>query len=208
MERGVYFPPSLPAKATWKEIFCKNWKRRFLWEADGALTKGDTEEESFNIQVSARFKPRSNNADDDDEMIYGGKKAVLPLHQRLSLIKMNRGLDSNKDAFEVLKNQGGWFGEEMQHRLPKDDDRDQGEMADSISPPSISLTGGVQLIDDENNSVILVDRIKGVRGFRFDNVIKDSASQGYVYETSTMQLITEFLNGYNATCIVYGQTGR
>lgn len=207
VERGVYFPPNLPPKVTWKEIFLKNWKRRFLWETDVGLSRGDTNEESFNIQVSARFKPRSKNADDNIEMVYGGKKAVLPLHQRLALIKMNRNLDSNKDAFEVLKNQGGWFGEEMQDRFPMDDDRDQGEMAEQVSPPSISLTGGVQLIDDKNDSVILVDRIKGVRGFRFDNVIKESASQGSVYETSTMQLITEFLNGYNATCIVYGQTG-
>jgi len=206
IEKGVYFPPTLPPKLSWKDMFLKNSKRRFLWETDVGLNKDESKEESFNIQVSARFKPRSKNADDNIEMVVGGKKAVLPLHQRLALIRMNRKLDSNKEAFEVLKDQGGWFGEEMQDRVPTDDDRDQGEMDERVSP-SLSLSGGVQLIDDENDSVILVDRIKGVRGYRFDNVIKESASQESVYEISTIQLVTEFLNGYNATCIVYGQTG-
>lgn len=207
IEKGVYFPPSLPPKLSWRGIFLKNWKRRFLWETDVGLNRNELKEESFNIQVSARFKPRSKNGDNDVEMEVGGKKAVLPLHQRLALIRMNRKLDSNEKAFQVLKDQGGWFGEEMQDRFPADDDRDQGEMVERASPSSLFLSGGVQLIDDENDSIILVDRIKGVRGFQFDNVIKESASQGSVYERSTIQLVTEFLNGYNATCIAYGQTG-
>jgi len=206
IERGVYFPPTLPSNTSWKDIFIRNWKRRFLWENDVESNSESLDEQSFNIQVSARFKPRSNNADDNNMSVVGGKRAVLPLHQRLELIRMNRKLDSNKEAFEVLKNQGGWFGEEMKDRFPVDDDRDPSEIAEG-SPPALSLSGGVQLIDDKNDSVILVDRIKGIRAFHFDNVVKESASQGLVYELSAMHLVTEFMNGYNATCIVYGQTG-
>lgn len=232
----------MPPRTTWRELFYHNWKRRFLWETDsggdgvkrgdGGEGEGDEEEdeeeeeeESFGIRVSARFKPRlvpRGSGDEDRMEVIGGKKAVLPLHQRLALIKMNRKLDSNKDAFKVLKHQGGWFGKEMNDRVPgktpeekiADEDRDQGETVERsqqsphpTQPSSVSLTGGVQLIDDANNSVVLVDRIKGLRGFRFDHVMKDSASQRSTYETATMRLVTEFLNGYNATCIVYGQTG-
>ena len=64
------------------------------------------------------------------------------------------------------------------------------------------------LIDEKSNFAILVDPTKGLRKFDFDNVFHQYVSQESVYTTTSMPLIAEFINGFNVSCIVYGQTGR
>jgi hypothetical protein len=47
----------------------------------------------------------------------------------------------------------------------------------------------------------------GLREFCFNSVMAKSDNQQRVYEKVARGLIMDFINGYNATAIVYGQTG-
>lgn len=119
---------------------------------------------------------------------------------------MNRNLKSNKDALQVLREQGDWFGENDDETLVDDNNRNyiRKSLRLKNQPPALS---GVTYIDCKNNSAVVVDRMKGLREFSFDKVLPEQSSQKYVYETTAMPLVSEFLNGFNATCLVYGQTG-
>lgn len=230
-ERGIYHPlnyvPSssctpitttktAPAGPSWKEIFLCNYNRKNLW-LNNNQTNNDQEENKmntkhFHIKVSARFRPKNDNKNEKFNQYHHEKKIALPLYQRLALIQMNRNLQSKKVAFEVLVQQGGWFGNdnEIQPDSKESDTRDDDSNSNAgkgISKPP-SLRGGVHLIDSKQNFAVLVDPTKGLRKFDFDNVFHDLSSQASVYSATTKPLITEFMNGFNVSCIVYGQTGR
>lgn len=209
IEYGVYFSSEKTGNVTWKSLYQKNLTKKTLWQRSLTSSKSrDVQKkcsEDFHINVAARFKPRTH-----DDSVDHAKKIALPLHQRLALIRVNRKLKSNKEAFQVLKEQGGWFGAEMRERfIPIDDDdsnnSEEKKREEEFAPPSLS--GGVQHIDIVRNSVVLVDRIQGLRKFEFDSVLNDSHDQKEVYLRTAMPLVTEFINGFNATCLVYGQTG-
>ena len=223
-ERGIYYPNNR-ISSSWRDMFIKNWKRRNLFVSGGNLKgrmdcdgdqfhirnpKGrmDCDSDQFHIQVSARFKPR--NIFNPNSNVTN-KKIVLPLHQRLALIQMSNGLKSKKEAFEILVQQGSWFGDAVKGSINLDDDideRDDIDLDNGITKGKTqSIRGGVHLIDPHKNCVVLVDKIKGLRKFVFDNVFEDNKSQEYVYQKTVMPLITEFINGFNVSCIVYGQTG-
>ncbi len=215
-ERGIYYHPSLLISnstsnntKSWKDVFLYNYSRRNLWNGETTTTTTSTEdtssEQKFNIQVAARFRPKNDYADGNYHHRYE-KKIALPLYQRLALIKMNRNLQTKKEAFQVLCQQGDWFGIE---RRDDDDDVEENVTTDDKNGSSGSgLRSGVHLIDSKNNFAVLVDPIKGLRKFEFDNVFHDTYSQEVVYFSTARPLIAEFMNGYNASCIVYGQTGR
>ena len=68
----------------------------------------------YNIQVAARFKPRISNTQQGQSpkqstATTANRKIVLPLHQRLAIIRMNRQLHLQKEALRVLQEQGDWF---------------------------------------------------------------------------------------------------
>ena len=111
---------------------------------------------------------------------------------------MNRNLGSQKEALHVLKEQGEWFNNDVQ-----ENDIDNGQET-KIS----HLMGGVKHLDCYNGKVFLVDRTKGLREFCFDQVMDGTWSQAACYEKIAMPLVADFLNGFNATCLAYGQTGR
>ena len=176
------------------------------------------QDDQFQISVSARFKPRGY----DSGPVGSKRKISLPLHQRMALIKMNRKISSQTEAFKVLVQQGGWFGNTNKPEdtdadsAAPDETRDDGTVKETkdeqrggwSQPVEVpSLAGGVHLVDTKHNFAVLVDRTKGLRKFDFDHVVGDTSTQKHVYDTTTMPLIAEFINGYNATCLVYGQTG-
>jgi hypothetical protein len=215
-EIGIYHPQILPQSSStttpWKDIFLCNLKRKDLWQKkiDSTVdTNNSNDNLGFHVRVSARFKPKN----DEEDNTMNGKNIALPLHQRLALIQMNRKLKTKKEVFQALFQQGGWFGNEMRDRHLNDDEDDTRDEGDSknekdnevMKPPSIR--GGVHLIDPIGNFAVLVDPTKGLRKFDFDNVFQESCTQEAVYNATTMPLIAEFINGFNASCIVYGQTG-
>lgn len=212
IERGIYFSPSLVPNTSWRDVFLYNYGRRNLWRANNSSADNQGQEEKdehkFQLTVSARFRPK--NLDGMVHEQHPPKKISLPLHQRLALIRMNRNITSQKEAFRVLMRQGGWFGKEQQVMKYQDEERDDGakeEKVDECHDGAPTISGGVHLIDPKSNAAILVDRTKGLRRFDFDHVFDETSSQENIYQNTTMPLITEFINGFNATCLVYGQTG-
>lgn len=66
--------------------------------------------ERFKISVYARFRPKRTNYADGSEIDHSKEKAVtLPLHQRLSMIRMSHRLTSNISALKILAAEGQWF---------------------------------------------------------------------------------------------------
>lgn len=224
-ENGIYYPflfcdnydekNKMGGGLSWKFIFEKNWSRRYLWNDNdsnndnGVKKEEGYEESSFHIQVSARFKPMNIKSSSSNNNNNNVKKIVLPLHQRVALIQMNRRLKSKKEAFQVLSQQGDWFAGNNKNDDDDDDDtmEEKKNKNNGDNNPSHQIRGGVHLIDSERNFAVLVDRTKGLRRFDFDHVIGEQMTQEDVYSKTTMPLISDFMNGYNVSCIVYGQTG-
>mmetsp|Transcript_12698 Transcript_12698/g.17497 ORF Transcript_12698/g.17497 Transcript_12698/m.17497 type:complete len:616 (-) Transcript_12698:187-2034(-) len=205
IEKGIYCPPRLPPNSTWKTLYLELVKRQFLWEKTSSVPTAH----KFNINVSARFKPKGLSRGAEHTKGNYEKKLNLPLHQRLALIRLDKKVSSNKEALKILGNQGGWFREKWAEieEEKKDQDESPLDSPEKSKNSSPGISGGVHFIDTENNCVILVDPTKGLREFQFDNIMDGSKSQEYAYDSSTMPLVIDFFNGFNATCLVYGQTG-
>ena len=63
----------------------------------------------------------------------------------------------------LLEKQGGWFGKEMKERYSESithDNRNHHLRS--------NLGGRVQFIDSDNNAIVLLYRLKGLREFCFD----------------------------------------
>ena len=178
----------------------ESWKQRLLWKKTKRTRKSSaraTNAKTSNIRVAARFKPRAKTKEEEIPENYPTttcRKIVLPLHQRLAFIRMNRKLHSQKEALRVLHEQGDWFSDNQVVNGPE-------------TQPT-QLLGGVKLLDCNNGKAFLVDRTKGLREFSFDNVMDGSCSQAACYQKVAMPLVADFLNGFNGTCLAYGQTGR
>ncbi|KAL7522936.1 hypothetical protein ACHAWX_007672 [Stephanocyclus meneghinianus] len=211
VEHGIYFPCSSPKHHTWKSLFLDLDKKRHLWQANDVVggadlpnrmaSKSNLNANKYNISVYARVKPLTRDCD----RAPNGRKAVLPLHQRLALIRIDKCLNSNKDALCVLKEQGGWFKEkwdEIEQASPTEE-----QSIGTNHHPTDSLQSGIKMIDSTNSRIVVVDNTKGIREFEFDGVFKDDVSQREVYNFSTHELICGVINGVSATCLVYGQTG-
>lgn len=202
----------LPSHHTWKSLYLELAPRRFLWDGQ-KKESAISEEEDDNIPdkekkivVCARMKPRSTTTPKDS--ISENHQVVLPLHQRLSLIRMSRNLKSNREALHILQIQGGWFGEAWkQERAANQPGTEETPEAENDGVPLPSLSGGVHLIDSNNNRLFVVDPTKGLREFSFDRVLPGLSSQDDTYEQCARTLVADFINGSNATCFAYGQTG-
>ena len=69
------------------------------------------------------------------------------------------------------------------------------------------ITASVQSVDPGAGRVVMIAPDVGLREFTFDGVFPQSTSQTNVYDTVARRLVIDFVNGYNATALAYGQTG-
>lgn len=175
---------------------------------------------SYKINVTLRFKPSCQNSIRNDSV-------TLPLHQRLALIRLEHKLDSNRDALNILKEEGEWFKEKWLNNnmtvndqfsdgrsLYHDDStnciqqqEDRQGATNSVMHHHQPLCYGVREIDCQNSNVVLVDPTKGLRNFQFDCVLPVDCSQNEVYAKCAKYLVCDLINGTNASCLVYGVTG-
>lgn len=198
IEKGVYFSPELSPKfSNWKDAFLNSWDQKSLWNSQIPSIVDDAKEDHFQISVSARFKPKGISLYTPSSI----RKIDLPLHQRLAIIRMNRNITSQKEAFQILTQQGAWNSGFHNDAIESHNNEY------STRHGSMSITGGVHSVDIQKNYAILVDNMKGLRKFEFDHVLPDTCTQANVYKTTTMPLVADFINGIDVTCIVYGQTG-
>ena len=247
-----YFESVSPSLESWKKVYEELWEMRDqfnpepepeakkpIWRMimDGdEIPEGygeeeeeeeDTSDRTFSIGVCVRFKPvsrqRGGSADDGA----GGRqrKVVIPLHQRLPLIKAKHGpLTKSQPMKRIML---------MEHSRPVVSDPwsgtyiEEGDRNDESqkenSPPSDLLTkqkpdanatgnaetgtAGIVAVREEEASVLAVVPGSGLREFKFDRVFDSGCSQNHVHMNSSRRVVMDFLNGYNGTVMVYGQTG-
>lgn len=199
----------------WREYESNDSGVAMIADSKNDISPNNTHDEgrkSFRVSVSVRFKPldsllRARNKE-------ATKSATLPLHQRLALIRYENKLVSNKDALHILKQEGEWFrdrwssDEEGNDGIKRQAEGNQHADGESSSKQDQTpLSCGINSIDCDNNSVVVVDPTKGLRNFQFDHVMPDTCSQSSVYDKSAKPLIADFINGTNVSCLVYGVTG-
>jgi hypothetical protein len=165
--------------------------------------------EHFKINVYARFRPQN------DEIQYEHKQITLPLHQRLGLIKLSCNLKSNREALRVLKEEGSWFGKKWEEQQSQQQSRrGKGGGGVTVSKPSdpkklttTPLHAQIQHVDVGSGRVVVMTPDVGIREFSFDGVFPAPCDQKSVYDIAGSRLVTDVINGFNATAIMYGQTG-
>mmetsp|Transcript_4697 Transcript_4697/g.21388 ORF Transcript_4697/g.21388 Transcript_4697/m.21388 type:complete len:688 (+) Transcript_4697:74-2137(+) len=246
---------------TWRREFFRLWTCRDRWreaaeEGDANGEHGDetpedrlarltdAEGEAFDarneaarfeagsIRVGVRMRPRGIGAAVTGPASDPGRGIVLPLHQRLRMIKAQRGAGTTTaDAMRVLMMDSG-RGEEASRspwadaapRCEKMDDdgaalgdltnvdkaekkQDDAAVKEKGIAEGYDFTCGILEVDERGGRVMAVAPGVGLREFAFDAVYSDRATQLDVYEQSARALVADVINGINATIVVYGQTG-
>ena len=246
-EECVYSAQSVCVSASWKALFRELWPLRSRWvkvepaddktvySAAELLTReraGETgltikpgwmkEEETydFNISVVVRMRPQRDGADDNQE---DAEEVVLPLHQRVALIRKQKGC-SKEEAFQHLfgKTVGDFFDgatieeesdaatEPAAVEAPVAPTEAKAETTQDAAKktnaePTNTAAGVVSV---EPKEIVMCAPGVGLRPFTcFDSVLSDSASQAAVYETTARKQVADFINGLNCTIFCYGQTG-
>ena len=232
IEEGVFVPiREIHRKNTqWKSKYLKFKKRSGMWkinsnqnQTDNTSLRNNTsnnivstsnevkdnfimeDSEKFHVQVCVRLRPTLNG-----DLCYKTdlkNRATLPLHQRLQLIKIDNKLTSNKQALRVLKDRGEWFKEKWDEENEKDINEATKAKQEQLGLDDDHLRCGIHSVDCEKNNIFIVDSTKGLKKFNFDCVLPESSDQSYVYENSVTDLVGEFMNGVNTSCLVYGMTG-
>ncbi len=149
---------------------------------------------------------------------------VLPLHQRLQLIRTQRGC-STSEARRVLWDPNGEFRDPWTYACIQDDS--QSGHADNIETET-----GERKVDMENviskgctgagfsevvkpcvlavhpgidGSVLMCAPGTGLRSFTFNSVFGEKSEQTEVSFNSVQRLVVSFMNGKNACVMAYGQ---
>lgn len=214
MEYGVYAHLSLEQSSEecpLKTLFLESISKRDLWRnaSEEFLEVNPSkkvtlnkDECSFHIKVSVRFRPL--RVVDTSKRT---KCVTLPLHQKLSMIKIENNVRSNSEALNILKSEGEWF-----HNAWMNIEKDQCGMNSNHlnldrNKHEPSMVCGIDSINPNESSVVIIDPTKGLRTFLFDHVFPENCNENAVYIRTVQPLITDFINGMNASCLVYGVTG-
>ncbi len=229
---------------TEEEIFLRRIKR--------AARKRNEVTDRFKVNVFARFRPlpESKESGEMDDKLPAEEdsslKVTLPLHQRLSMIRMSGGAKSKREALRVLASEGEWFGEKWSNismKMEAQEAHEAREKEQKENSPSNNATGPseeevmasemtakeyralrsrkplrflkspqnptiakVQTVDSGMAKVVVIAPDVGLREFAFDGVLPVRSKQSSSYDLLARRLVMDFLNGYNGTCIAYGQT--
>ena len=169
-EHGIYFPEFIPAGENWKSLFLEFFPKRFLWDAVPSLEDGQNLAHAHSkkrnkllsrVNVFVRFRPLSQQAmqleEEASEM--DGRQITLPLHQRLAMIKMARGITNNRQALKILAAEGGWFQSKWEALAT----RNQSKCDGNSKSDRVDARGG-SVIDIENvNNKSINPTVGGVK---------------------------------------------
>eukprot|EP00605_Chrysophyceae_sp_TOSAG23-4_P001602 GSChrysophyteH1.ASY1.ANO1.1761.1 assembled CDS len=229
---GIYVPSELPLseRGGWKGLYIelkpliKSWAAKEV-EEDLLVQQKTSQKAStarFKVNVYARFRPedkQNSSLDRDCEIDENtpssterARQCVLPLHQRINLMKMSGIAKTRREALRVLASEGEWFKKKWQQQQQQQQQQqrhgghEDGSSSNSNPKPMVSR---VQNIDTDRSSVVMVAPDVGLREFSFDGVVEGAGNpkrQASCYSLMCKRLVVDFLNGYNATCVAYGQT--
>lgn len=128
----------------------------------------------------------------------------LPLHQRLTMIKMRHGL-SSRQALRVLAAEGGWFQTKWHNEVKVEGITDK--TPNFRKTATEKIVASIQSMDVLTSRVVLIAPDVGLREFTFNGLLTNTSKQIKAYETVARKLVMDLMNGFNATCLMYGQTG-
>ncbi len=255
--RGVYVPSALPhSERSWRSLYLE--LRPTAWSKSAVSTECMSDVDilkavqsrqkvntsRFRINVYARFRPfvenASNSSQDEteNEVASGTVRCVLPLHQRLRLIRMSGAANTKREALRVLASEGDWFSNkwaawEASHENARTIgirdsessliEHESYNLLSNEKPLSFSRRTGqdrqgavarVQTVDEAMARVVILSADVGLREFTFDGVVSGTPlglaaankQQEHCYSLFAKRLVVDFLNGFNGTCISYGQT--
>ena len=109
-EHCLYVPDGLcPSADGWKAHFLKLWARRNLWKpaeapsdaVEGGAQAAGREAETFSVSVAVRFRPAVETAGGAEAE--RGETIVMPLHQRVAMVRAKRGCSQAKAMRIVMK---------------------------------------------------------------------------------------------------------
>lgn len=245
-ERKLYldlkhFESTLATVESWKALYDELWGQRNQFvedEAQGAetslgprrtnlppLTEGSPAQDevtegktkTFSIGVCVRFKPPTRHGSGKTE---GGARVVIPLHQRLPLIRAKYGMNlSNSEAMKkIMMLEHGkeavdpWSGAFIKEEDVAQKENRPGRTPSEDKAPSPSAsdqgsTAGIVAVKPEDASVLGIVPGSGLREFKFDRVFDSGCSQEHVHLNSSRRVVMDFVNGFSGTVMVYGQTG-
>ena len=233
-EHGVYVPPVIPStERSWRMLFLELYStQRHMWrqspEDDLAAESPKTTQKETSgrskISVYARFRPEQQ---DDDKSAFAdtddGRAVTLPLHQRISMLKLSGKAQSNREALRVLASEGEWFSTKwsnLQQAAQEEPAAAAAESKENAAPlrpylldadKTVALRKGerpleiikknaekciarVQSVDPGSARVVVVAPDVGLREFSFDGVLPLKSTQTQVYNTTCRRLVLDFIN--------------
>ena len=258
---GVYIDTKREDAVDWREAFRGMWRMRTRFagrakgvreregwgeredvgghgcmgaeeDADGSGGEPAAESTTFSIRVCARFRPLRAPAAGAAGMA-GARRVVLPLHQRLAMIRARGVVEGEKavsqsDALRTLwaevgrrndSEAGPWRDQravpEEAPRAGSHDGREgQGgapeEAADAEQPEqgaASDFAASVVSVDEESGAVLTVAPPLGLREWKFDAALPSGAGQARVYAATAKATVADFINGRDGCVFAYGQTG-
>jgi kinesin family protein 5 len=166
----------------------------------------------YAVGVCVRFRPSrqtpqgESKQEERERRQQAIKKSsfLLPLHQRLQIIKMREKGCTTKKALHLLSKEGSWFDASWKKKPIDANGEDKENDGDFGSG---SQEARVHQVDTGRGTVVMVAPSVGMRPFQFDRVLEGRTSQKTAYDLTTKSLVVDMCNGFNASVIMYGQTG-
>jgi hypothetical protein len=185
--------------------------------AGGSASAQPGWERAYSVRVCARLRPLPP----DEASATGAqqrKPVVLPLHQRLQLLRASQRCNQTDAQRRLWESRGGLADPYVAAavKVPRGEDADV-EMADAgatggwreregdgegVSACILSSAGGAA-----GHILMCCPAGAGIREFAMDHVLTADASQQDTYAAAAVECVQRFLAGQNACIFAYGQTG-
>lgn len=194
----------------WRELFFYLYPKRNIWHSGDDLSSNDRS----SINVMIRFKPKDNTSNDMSPKS-SRDSIIIPLHQRVSIMKAVNGNCSNTVALEKIMNPTGlnkvndpWMNSIVSTDQKKSCNDTPNQTQKIVESNDINNNQELLLsIDSISNNVLTLCAGVGLRSFSFNKVFDSSVAQQDIYIHAGIRAVTDFMNGQNSSVIVYGQTG-
>lgn len=203
------FDSEKPAFGEWPSFTRKfyNMRKGMVGGPDMSLPSFMREEEvedtEFNIGVMCRLTSRKTASPEEPE-----REVVLPLHQKVSLVREKYPDLSSNDALKAIVAERGtpaladvFIDSDVKSVSLQDAKRA------TPAPCDKKTVNQASILSTTETSILAVANGIGLQTFDMDRVFEDMTTQEEVYSGHTRDVVYDFVNGMNGCIICYGQTG-
>ena len=93
-----------PSTAGWRSQFLHLWAQRRTWQGGHDDASKSASSQAFQVSVAVRFRPAVANAGGEDTERDGEEVVVIPLHQKVAMVRAKRGC-SHGQAMRIVMRQ-------------------------------------------------------------------------------------------------------